>query len=222
MRSVVDVSLDIEPGQTVALTGRSGAGKSSLLHLIGGMDRPTRGEIVVRGVEVHALTERSAPRFRRTVGMVFQQYNLLGHLNALDNVVLPHLGARLGRAEWAQARELLGAVGLDAARAEPTATLSGGEQQRVAVARALFGRPRLVLADEPTGALDSRQGSEVIELLTRLQRDRGFTLIVATHAPEVAAHCLRRIELLDGAVVKDSMFEQLDHRRLLRRMNAQA
>lgn len=217
--AVDQVSLDIEPGQSVAVTGVSGSGKSTLLGLVGGQARPDIGRIVVEGVPVHELTGRAAARYRRQVGFVFQRYNLLSHLSVLDNVLAPLLGGRMRAADVDRAHALLHAVGLPSHAAATAGQLSGGEQQRVAIARALVGEPELVLADEPTGALDSRTGEGVLDLLAELHERRGFTLLIATHDPSVAAQCEREVRLLDGSVVSDSRRVSLDPEELLRRVS---
>lgn len=201
--ALVDVTLDIHAGETVAVVGPSGSGKSTLLHVIGGMDRPDSGTVVVGGTRVEQLSRRAAAAFRRGVGFVFQHYHLLPQLTALDNVVVPLMPIQVGFDRHERARELLDAVGLGARAAARVGDLSGGEQQRVAIARALVARPKLLLADEPTGALDSRTGDEVLDLLAQVQSDYGMTLILATHEAAVAAQCSRMISLRDGVVVAD-------------------
>ncbi len=202
-RALDGVDLEIEAGQAVALTGPSGAGKSTLLHLVGAMDLPDRGEIHVGGRRVDGLERRALDRHRRTVGFVFQRFHLLPALSLLDNVLAPVLPRRVGFDRRARARELLASVGLaDRERALP-GELSGGEQQRVAIARALIGHPPLLLADEPTGNLDSATGQEIVDLLLSIRGEYGMTMLLATHNPEVAAACDRVVRMRDGRVVGD-------------------
>ncbi|GII56949.1 antimicrobial peptide ABC transporter ATPase [Planotetraspora thailandica] len=219
IHAVDGVSLDIEAGETIAVTGPSGAGKSTLLHLIGGLDMPDSGRIVVSGVDVHSLSRTAAARYRRSVGFVFQYYRLLGHLSPVDNVLSPLLGdGRVRPADVQWAGELLDLVDLPTDGRVAAGDLSGGEQQRVAIARALVGRPKLVIADEPTGALDSRTGEDVLDLIAALQAQWGFTLIMATHDPSVAAQCARQIRLLDGRVLTETRVQSRDPDALLRRV----
>jgi len=195
------VSLDVTARETVAVTGPSGSGKSTLLGLIAGLDRPTAGSIVLDGVEITNLDENRLARLRRDrVGFVFQSYHLIPTLTALENVAMPlELAGRPRRLE--RARELLDAVGLvDRADHYPS-QLSGGEQQRVAIARALALRPPLVLADEPTGNLDSATGAQIIELLLSLNREHGSTLVLVTHDEALAGRGQRVVALRDGRVV---------------------
>ncbi|MBB5790573.1 putative ABC transport system ATP-binding protein [Jiangella mangrovi] len=201
--ALVDVDLDVRAGESVAVVGPSGSGKSTLLHVIGAMDRPDSGTVQVGGTKVEQLSRRAAAAFRRGVGFVFQHYHLLPQLSALDNVVVPLMPIHVTFDRHERARELLDAVGLGAKSAARVGDLSGGEQQRVAIARALVARPKLLLADEPTGALDSRTGDEVLDLLAQVQSDYGMTLILATHEAAVAAQCSRLVSLRDGAVVAD-------------------
>ena len=195
------VSLEVSARETVAVTGPSGSGKSTLLGLIAGLDRPTAGSIVLDGVEITGLDENALARLRRDrIGVVFQSYHLIPTLTALDNVAMPlELAGQPRRSE--RARELLDAVGLvDRADHYPS-QLSGGEQQRVAIARALALRPQLVLADEPTGNLDSATGAQIIELLLALNREHGSTLVLVTHDKALASRGQRVIALRDGRVV---------------------
>jgi putative ABC transport system ATP-binding protein len=195
-------SLTIEPGELVALVGRSGSGKSTLLNLIAGIDRPSSGRIVIDDVEVSALGERARSIFRRRhVGFVFQFFNLIPTLTVEENVRLPlELGRAAAPADRARARDLLAAVGLeDRPRAFPD-QLSGGEQQRVAIARALVHQPALLLADEPTGALDSETGGRVLQLLLDLGRGRRTTVLLVTHSAEVARAADRMLLVEDGIV----------------------
>jgi putative ABC transport system ATP-binding protein len=194
-----DVSLRLDPGEFVSLTGPSGSGKSTLLNLIGALDRPDSGRIIVDG---EALDGRDAAEYRATtVGFVFQFHNLIPTLTALENVQVPMLGRGLRRAERAErARELLQEVGLARRERAFPATLSGGERQRVALARALANEPRLLLADEPTGSLDSDTGTQVLQLIERLREERGATVLLVTNDDGVAATAGRRLRLLDGHV----------------------
>jgi lipoprotein-releasing system ATP-binding protein len=196
------VDLEVPVGEFLALRGASGAGKSTLLHLIGGLDSPNAGQILFRGQDFTKFSEGELTRFRnRRVGFVFQAYHLLPELTALENVCLPARMARRPAAETErQAAGLLENVGLKNRLAHKPYELSGGEQQRVAVARALINDPELLLADEPTGNLDSRTGGEIIELLKNLRDDKKMTLIIATHDTKVAAHAQRVIELADGRI----------------------
>jgi len=196
------VDLELFEGEVVALRGASGAGKSTLLHLLGGLDAPTSGEVWFRNQNLTAMSARDLSRFRnRRIGLVFQAYHLLAELDALENVCLPARLARVPAKEAeARGRELLARVGLEHRLDHRPAELSGGEQQRVAIARALVNQPELVLADEPTGNLDSHTGEQIIDLLCDLQRERKTTLLIATHDGKVAARAPRVVELVDGQV----------------------
>jgi len=196
------VDMEIARGDFVVLRGASGTGKSTLLHLIGGLDTANAGEIIFHGQKLSGFSERQLTNFRnRSVGFVFQAYHLLPELTALENVCLT---ARIARISVADAekrgRELLARVGLSAREDHKPSELSGGEQQRVAIARALVNEPELLLADEPTGNLDSQTGGEIIELLKSLRVERQMTLIIATHDEKVAAHAQRVIQLVDGQI----------------------
>jgi putative ABC transport system ATP-binding protein len=198
-----DVSLRIAPGEFAAILGPSGSGKSTLLALMAGLDRPTSGEVLLDGEAVQDLSEDALALLRRRkIGFVFQSYQLLGNLTARENVMLP---LELLDAEDADERadRLLEAVGLADRGHHFPAQLSGGEQQRVALARAFAPRPPLLLADEPTGNLDSSTGERILELLAALRRDEGTTLVLVTHDPAVAALAARRIHLRDGRVERD-------------------
>jgi putative ABC transport system ATP-binding protein len=198
-----DVTLDVERGDAVAVIGPSGSGKSTLLGLIAGLDTPTEGTITVGAVEVTRLSESALARFRReTIGYVFQSYHLIPTLTAAENVAVP-LELAGERRVAARARALLELVGLgDRAHHYPV-QLSGGEQQRVALARAVALDPPLLLADEPTGNLDSATGAAIIELLFTLNRERGSTLLLVTHDPALAERADRVVALRDGRVVGD-------------------
>lgn len=199
-----EVSLSIEPSSTVAIMGPSGSGKSTLLHVVGAMDTPDEGTIRSGDFEVTALSRKDQVAYRRTIGFVFQRFHLLPALTALDNVAAPVLPYRTPFDKFERARQLLDAVGLgDRVRSLPS-RLSGGEQQRVAIARALINDPGLVLADEPTGNLDSDTGKEIVGLLLQLRDRTGMTVVIATHDPGVAEACERIVRLHDGRVVEAS------------------
>jgi ABC-type lipoprotein export system ATPase subunit len=196
------VDVEIARGDFVALRGASGTGKSTLLHLIGGLDTPNAGEILFRGQNLAQFSEAQLTHFRnRCVGFVFQSYHLLPELTALENVCLTARIARISAGDAAQrGGELLARVGLKDRLDHKPSELSGGEQQRVAIARALINEPALLLADEPTGNLDSKTGSEIMELLQTLRAEKQTTLVIATHDTKVAALAPRVIELVDGLV----------------------
>ena len=199
-----EISMLIEPGESVAVTGPSGSGKSTLLNLIAGLDRPTHGEVQVFGHRLDTMRERALTAFRaRYVGLVFQDPHLLPALTALENVVAARLPWSSRRALEPEARNLLGAVGLKARLDHPPGRLSGGERQRVGLARALLGRPTLLLADEPTGNLDAATTESLVDLLDTVRADFGLTMVVATHDPAVAATADRIVRLVDGQVVGD-------------------
>ncbi len=192
------VDLELAPGETAAVLGPSGSGKSTLLALLGGLDRPTAGEILLFGSDLAAMTEPELARFRAgNMGIVFQQFHLMPHMTALENAALPLEIARDPRAEE-EARKALAAVGLTHREDHLPGELSGGENQRVAIARALVTSPKLLLADEPSGNLDVRTGRQVMDLLFRLAAERGTTLLLVTHNPEFAAQCGRRFVLSEG------------------------
>lgn len=195
------ISLDIEPGSLTALMGPSGSGKSTLLHLIGALDAPDSGSIEVFGTDITRLNRREAARYRRSIGFVFQQFNLLPTLTVLDNVLAPLMPFHPGREDKQRAHHLLAAVGLEGREQTLATRLSGGQQQRVAIARALIAQPKLVLADEPTGNLDSATGEEVIRLLFDLRARLDTTLVIATHDPGLADRCDRTVHLKDGRVI---------------------
>jgi putative ABC transport system ATP-binding protein len=201
------VSLSINRGSFVSIVGPSGSGKTTMLHLIGALDKPSRGEIYVNGIPISRLSENRLAEFRnKTIGFVFQQYNLIPYLSAIENVEMPmmvsgvSLAERRKRAKW-----LLEQLGLGDKIWKRPSELSGGEQQRVAIARALANNPKLILADEPTGNLDSRNARIVVDLLKRINSEMGVTIVVVTHNMEVAAETERIIYLRDGIVVKEEV-----------------
>jgi putative ABC transport system ATP-binding protein len=204
-----EVGLDVFPGESVAVMGPSGSGKSTLLNLIAGLDRPSSGSVTVAGRRVDALSEARLARYRRRqVGMIFQFFNLLEDLTVLDNVLMPAQLAGVRRAKArARAGELLARLGIERYRNTYPGRLSGGERQRVAIARALVNSPALLLADEPTGAVDTATGEEIGQLQVDLNVS-GQTLVLVTHNPELAARYARRtVQLADGRVVSDTAAE---------------
>ena len=199
------VDLSIEAGAMVAVLGSSGAGKSTLLHVLGALDRPTQGTIAYDGAELQRLSPNQLAHFRNhTVGFVFQFHHLLPDFTALENCAMPGLIARMGRDEaHRRARALLERVGLSARLDHQPGELSGGEQQRVALARALLLEPRVLLADEPTGNLDSKTGEDIHELIVELNRERGMTMLVVTHNRDMAARLPVQLRMVDGHLERD-------------------
>jgi len=201
--AATNVSFTVAVGEFVALTGASGSGKSTLLHMIGAIERPDSGTIICNGLDVTALRGTALSDYRRTVGFVFQRYNLLPGLTALDNVIAPVLPFRTGWDKRGRALELLDAVGLAGRERSLPSRMSGGEQQRIAIARALINSPMLLLADEPTGNLDTANAASILDLLGRLRAERRITILLASHDPQIAARAERLVRLRDGAVVDD-------------------
>jgi putative ABC transport system ATP-binding protein len=198
-----DVSFDVDPGASVAIVGASGSGKTTLLGLLAGLDRPSEGDVWLDGVALSALDEDARAALRqRLLGFVFQSFQLLPALTALENVMLPLELAGAADAT-AKAKDWLDRVGLARRRTHYPKQLSGGEQQRVAIARAFAGEPKLLLADEPTGNLDNATGEEVAELMFRLNREHGTTLLLVTHDIGLASRCARRVSLAAGRLVGD-------------------
>ncbi len=196
------VDLEIERGQTLAIVGASGVGKSTLLHIIGALDRPTKGSVTFGGLDVFSLNDKALAQFRnRKIGFVFQFHHLLPEFNSLENTMMPALIARMGKREAnSRATAILEQVGLRDRILHKPGELSGGEQQRVALARALSLQPEVLLADEPTGNLDEKTGDRIIALLLDLNRERGLTTIVVTHNMAIADRMNRRLTIVNGVV----------------------
>jgi len=204
-----EINLALRPGEAVAVLGRSGTGKSTLLNLLGLLDRPTGGEIRIQGEPTDGLTEHARTRLRgRALGFVFQHFHLLHELTALENVALGGavgLGGSLRGTNRARAEELLAAVGLDARATHRPGQLSGGEQQRVAIARALMCRPAVLLCDEPTGNLDPETGQQVLDVFWHVMREQNMAMILVTHEPEVGRKADRVLRLQDGILAQESL-----------------
>ena len=211
VHALEDVSLEIGRGEFVAVMGPSGCGKTTLMHLLAGLDAPTSGEIHVDGLALHKASDAELTEYRRRqLGLIFQFFNLLPTMNVTENVSFPLLLQGVPYAESeARARELLALVGLTERATHFVHQLSGGEQQRTAIARALVHRPSLLIADEPTGNLDSASAEKVMSVLSQIGNDKLATLLVVTHSPEVARTASRRIEMRDGRIVADREAAQL-------------
>jgi putative ABC transport system ATP-binding protein len=206
VRALDGLTLTIEQGEFVAIVGRSGSGKTTTLDCMGLLMRPSQGQILVDGVEAGALSDNQRAEIRsRRIGFIFQEFNLLPTMSAMENVLLPLRYSHGDRtAARKRAEGLLEEVGLARRWHHRPTQMSGGEQQRVAIARALANRPRVIVADEPTGNLDSANAGEVMALLGRLQSETGVTVVVATHDPDIAGHARRHVRMRDGAVTEDT------------------
>jgi putative ABC transport system ATP-binding protein len=216
VRALRGVSLDVMPGEFIALTGPSGSGKSTFMHLLGCLDRPTAGQYRLGGKDVASLAKRELSKVRNTqIGFVFQGFNLLTRTSAVENVELPlmYAGVRSSKERRVRASAALTAVGLGDRLGHHPNQLSGGQQQRVAIARALVNNPKLLLADEPTGNLDSRTSVEVMGIFQRLNIEQGLTIVLVTHEHDIAAHARRQVHLRDGVIASDFMNETVEATR---------
>lgn len=202
-RVLKEVSLQVMKGEFVSIMGQSGSGKSTLLYILGGLDTPTSGKVYMNGADIsHFNDEKMSIIRRRNIGFVFQFYNLIPNLNVEENILLPLLLDGKNLKDYKnQLDEILYIVGLTDRRKHTPRELSGGQQQRVAIARALIGKPEILFADEPTGNLDSKTGIEIIDLLDKINRDNGQTIIMVTHSPEAAKSSSRTITVSDGLIV---------------------
>lgn len=211
------VDVDIAEGEFVAVMGSSGSGKSTFMNMVGCLDKPTQGEISLEGERLSDLSvEQLASVRNQKIGFVFQQFNLLARTNALENVMLPLFYSDVDKVEWAgRAKECLEQVGLSDRLSHDPSQLSGGQQQRVAIARATVNSPRIILADEPTGALDTETGLGVMELFQKLNAN-GITLMVVTHEPDIAAFAQRQLIFRDGVLISDQRSKPLDAAQMLR------
>jgi ABC-type antimicrobial peptide transport system, ATPase component len=211
VRALAGIDLQIDDGEFMAVMGPSGSGKSTCMNILGCLDIPTSGTFFFRGLEVGKLTRDQRALLRRHyLGFVFQEFNLLSRMSALENVELPLIYRSIPAAErHAQALAVLATMGLEGWEKHTPVELSGGQQQRVAIARAIVTNPAVLLADEPTGNLDSARSREIMELLTQLNRDRGLTIVMVTHEPDIAAYAQRCVHFLDGVIAVDEPQEAI-------------
>ena len=219
--ALVNISLEVDAGQFVSIMGPSGSGKSTLLHLMGGLDKPSSGRVIINDQAIESLTDDEVSRFRRrSLGFIFQFFNLLPNLTALENVALPRLLDNIPMKEIEpRARELLKMMNLEKRMDHRPNQMSGGEMQRVAIARALVSKPLLILADEPTGNLDSKTGESILTLLSSLAREQGQTVIMVTHDINAAAYGSRVIGLRDGSVEYDRSVHQPEPKPLIQNLD---
>ena len=202
LRVLKEINLKVKKSEIVAITGPSGSGKSTMLHILGCLDRPTKGKVIIDGVDVSKIDDDGLAKLRREkIGFIFQFFNIIPIFTALENVELPMIFSKKSN-RMERAKELLKAVGLQQRMSHHPSQLSGGETQRVAIARALANDPKLILADEPTGNLDSKYGKEIMDILIKLNKEKGTTLLLITHDISVAKYAERIIRLKDGMIVK--------------------
>jgi len=200
------VNLKVEKGDFLAILGPSGSGKSTLLNMIGALDKPTEGKVFIEGVDVSTLNDNELADLRREIGFVFQFFNLIPRLTAKGNVELTMAILGLGKSERRKrAEELLETVGLKERANHKPAELSGGERQRVAIARALANNPKFLLMDEPTGNIDSKTANEIVELVKRLNEEKGVTIIIVTHDQQITSQTKRTVQMLDGLIIKEEV-----------------
>jgi putative ABC transport system ATP-binding protein len=200
------IDIKVKKSDFLAILGPSGSGKSTLLNLVGALDKPTEGKVFIEGVDVSTLNDNQLADLRREIGFVFQFFNLIPRLTAVGNVELPMVIPGLGKKERRKrAEELLETVGLEERMTHKPAELSGGERQRVAIARALANNPKFLLMDEPTGNIDSKTANEIIELVKRLNKEKGVTIIVVTHDQQVALQTKRTVRMIDGLIVEEKV-----------------
>jgi ABC-type lipoprotein export system ATPase subunit len=210
IRALDGVTLTIDPGEFVAVVGRSGSGKTTMLDLLGLLLKPTSGSLLIDGVDTTKLGDRERARMRaRKVGFVFQEYNLLSGLNVLENVMLPRRYVHDGNDGRARAGELIDRVGLTDRIKHRPAELSGGQMQRVAIARSMVNRPSLILLDEPTGAVDTETAQQLVDLLKQLNAEEKVTIVLVTHDLDIAGHARRQIRLKDGKVLSDELVQEM-------------
>ncbi len=210
LQILTGISLDVEKGEFLAIVGQSGSGKSTLMNMIGALDRPTEGSYFLNGVDTGTLDDTELSRIRnQEIGFVFQTFNLISRTNALKNVEMPMMYAGIPRKERVKrAKELLEIVDMsDRADHQPN-ELSGGQKQRVAIARAMANHPSILLADEPTGALDSKTGRMIMDLFHKLHKEEGTTIVLITHSPELAQECDRIVTISDGSIISDTGVRQ--------------
>lgn len=213
VEALKNITLSIKKGEFLAIVGPSGSGKSTLLHLIGGLDAPTEGEIIVDGTELTLLSDRQLSKYRNAdIGFIFQDFHLQPYLTATENVEIPLMFATSRKRKIAtiekKAKQLMAAVGLSSRLHHRPSEISGGQKQRVAIARALIGSPKILLADEPTGNLDSVTGKKIIQLLKKVHKDKKITVVVVTHDHEIAKYADRIVEIKDGVLITKNRFRK--------------
>jgi putative ABC transport system ATP-binding protein len=216
VKALSDVNLEVKKGEFIAIMGPSGSGKTTLLNVLGCLDKPTSGKVILDEVDVEKLPEKELYKIRRDkIGFIFQTFNLLPYLNAIENVELPmECTKKSGSERKKRARELLGLVGLAGREGHRPQRLSAGEQQRVAIARAFANDPAIILADEPTGNLDTQNKHEIVRLLANLNIDRGTTVVMVTHDSQIASHTERMLLLKDGKIMKEKQGLHLARKKL--------
>lgn len=201
VKALNGVSVSVKDGEFISLMGPSGSGKSTFLNMIGCLDKPTSGKVIINGVDTSGLSDSELTKLRRdTIGFVFQHYNLISTLTAFENVELPMIFRGASKSEREKAKEILSLVGLEREMDRKPKELSGGQQQRVAIARALANNPSILLCDEPTGNLDTKSGKAVMDIIEKLNKDEGITVVLVTHDPAISEYAERTIRLVDGKI----------------------